>query len=98
LTRALGFGIGFILGATFKLSIELTYAWTAYLLKRAAGRVSSWIVFVAALAASVIPWVPIFLALLPLSVIGDRQGYATAYVWGVLVGFVLQRLRELRDS
>jgi hypothetical protein len=98
LIRALGFGIGVVLGATFKLSIQVTYAWTANLLKKATGRASSWVHLVAAIAASVIPWIPIFLALLPLDVVADRQAYGAGWVWGVLVGVVFQRLRELRDS
>jgi hypothetical protein len=96
LIPTLGFAIGLLLGATFKLSIELTYAWTAYLLKKATGRASSWVHLGAAIAASVIPWVPILLALLPLEIVGDRRAYGAAYAWGVVLGVVIQRLREVR--
>jgi predicted lysophospholipase L1 biosynthesis ABC-type transport system permease subunit len=97
LIRVLGFALGLVVGAAFKPLIELSYAWTAYLLKKATGRVSLWEALVASIVASVIAFASLLLPLLPLGLIGDRQAYMAASVWGVLVGFVIQRVRELRD-
>ena len=96
--RLLGFAIGLVVGAAFKLVIELSYVWTAYLLKKATGHATLWAQLVASTVAGVVAWASLLLPLIPLSLIEDRGAYVGASVWGILVGYVIQRLRELRDS
>jgi len=89
--------MGLILGAAFKLLIELGYVWTAYLLKKATGHASVWAQLVASIVAAVIAWSSLLIPLIPLSLVEDRRAYIAAIVWGILVGFIIQRIRELRD-
>jgi uncharacterized membrane protein YcfT len=94
----LGFGFGVIAGLSFVPLIHLTFAWTAYLLKKRVGRATLLGDALAGIAASVVAGAWMLVPLLPVRLVGDHRAYLTSVVWGVFLGVAIHRYRECRQS
>ena len=93
-SRVLGFGLGLIVGLGNALLFELTFAWTAYLLKKAVGRATLWGATLASIVAIVVSGASLLLPILPFGLFSDRKAYIASAMWGVLVGSLIQTARE----